>query len=152
MSGGFLFAMSEIRYEIPPDFQSVIISGKLDLIEYSTRSYKLRLTAGLVLQGSIDESLLDPEQLRTFGGKKVTIKGTLFFRPSGAPRHIEAQVIRPYAEQDSLFTTLPDKENIAGMVSELRRNYKGASVLNEMWGQWPGDEPIEQLLELLRKD
>ncbi len=136
---------------VTPEPQAVIITGKLDAIEHSTRSYRVRLPQGATLSGGIDESLLNPEKLRTLWGKEVTIKGIMHYRASGKARFIEAQVIRPYEEQDSLFQAAPQQRSVSEAVGDLRKRYYGTNVLQDIWGKWPGDEPIDELLDLLRK-
>jgi hypothetical protein len=146
-----IHTLQEIRRHTP-DTQTVVLTGALDLIEHSTRSFKLRLPDGTTILGRIDETLLTEEDLRNYWGKEVTVKGELYFRSSGTPRFIEATFIRQFEQQDVLLSGLPQTKSIQETVAESRKRYQDATIFSELWGEWPGDENIQDLLRLLKKE
>lgn len=133
-----------------PEPRAFMISGMFDVIEHNRRRFHLVLSNGELLPGTIDAEYLDVENMRQFWGKKVTIKGTIHFRPSGKPRLIEAQVIKPMEEGEEVFETLPQEPSQIELLSSARDAAAARQGwLKEVWGKWPGDEPIEDLLAAL---
>lgn len=136
-----------------PEPRAVVISGQFDVIEHNKKRFHLVLSNGESLLGTIDPSFLSIEQMRQFWGKKVTIRGIVHFRPSRKARLIDAQVIKPMEEGEEVFATLPQEQTEADFVKETREKFEPRrGWLKEVWGKWPGDEPIEDLLNALQKN
>lgn len=133
-----------------PEPRAFMISGLFDVIEHNRKRFHLVLSNGESLLGTLDTEHLDVEHMRQFWGKKVTVKGIVHFRPSRTPRLIEAQVIKHMEQGEEVFETLPQEPSqieFAESVRETAAAQKG--WLKEVWGKWPGDEPIEDLLAAL---
>ena len=43
-------------------------------------------------------------------------------------------------------------KSLVGIVREIRKKCSGKSPLREIWGKWPGDESIDEILAALRKN
>ena len=131
-----------------PEQRAFVISGLFDVIEHNKKRFHLVLTNGESLPGTIDA-----EHMRQFWGKKVTIKGLVHFRPSRKPRLIEAQVIKPMEEGEEVFETLPEEPSQIEFLNSVRETAAARQGwLKEVWGKWPGDEPIEELLAALNSN
>lgn len=133
-----------------PEPRAFVISGLFDVIEHNKKRFHLVLSDGESLPGTIDTEHLDVEQMRQFWGKKVTIKGLVHFRPSRRPRLIEAQVIKSMEQGEEVFETLPQEPSQIEFATSVRDSAAAKKGwLKEVWGKWPGDEPIEDLLAAL---
>lgn len=133
-----------------PDPRSFVISGRFDVIEHQKKRFHLVLGNGETILGTIDTEHLDVEHMRQFWGKKVTIKGLVHFRPSGRPRLVEAQVIKAMEQGEEVFETLPQEPSQIEFLNSVRETaVTREGWLKEVWGKWPGDEPIEDLLAAL---
>jgi len=136
-----------------PEPRAFVISGLFDVIEHNKQRFHLVLSNGESLPGTIDAENLDLEHMRQFWGKKVTIKGIVYFRPSRKPRLIEAQVIKPMEEGEEVFETLPEEPSQIEFLNSVRES---AAVrqgwLKEVWDKWPGDESIDDLLAALNNN
>ena len=133
-----------------PEPRAVVISGQFDVIEHNKKRFHIVLSNGESLLGTIDSKHLGVEQMRQYWGKKVTIKGLVHFRPSRKPRLIENQVIKAMEQGEEVFETLPQEASqieFVKLVKETAVAQKG--WLKEVWGKWPGDEPIGDLLAAL---
>jgi hypothetical protein len=136
-----------------PEPRAVVISGQFDVIEHNKKRFHLVLSNGERVLGTIDPAFLGIEQMRQFWGKKVTIKGTAHFRPSREPRLIEAEVIKPMEEGEEVFDALPREQSEAEFFKTVREKFEPQKGwLKDVWGKWPGDEPIEDLLTALAKN
>ena len=129
-----------------PEARAVMVSGHFDAIEHSKRRFRLMLSNGEVVLGTIDPTFLSVEDLRQFWGKKATIKGIAHFRPSGRPRLVEAQVIKIMEEGEEMFDVLPEVQTEATFLKSIGEPIAFTGWLRDVWGKWPGDEPIDELL------
>lgn len=132
-----------------PEPTAFVISGQFDMIQHSSRRFHLLLSNGHVIPGTIDRDILNVENMREFWGKKVTIKGLVHFNPGRKVRLLEAQTIKPAEEGEEIFEKMPaPPKPIALFETDLHKLSVGPA-LEEIWGKWPGDEPIEELLSSL---
>jgi len=134
-----------------PEPRALVLAGELDTIEHSRRRFLLRLSDGQTIPGTIDPEFLDVETMRQWWGNRVTIKGLVHFRPSRKVRLLEAQVIKPMAAGEEVFDHLPESLTTIEMFEELRRQAPSGSPLTEVWGKWPGDESVEEILAALKE-
>jgi hypothetical protein len=135
-----------------PEPAAFVISGQLDMIAHSSKRFLLRVAASQAIPGTIDEKSLNLENMREFWGKKVTVKGTVYFRPSGSVRLVEAQMIKVAEIGEEVFEKLPSPRYARELFEALPKPAVAReSSLTAIWGQWPGDEPIDELLALLRE-
>jgi hypothetical protein len=133
-----------------PEPQAFVVSGLLDEIERSNRRFHLLLSDGRVIPGRVDEEFMTVEGLRDLWGKPVTIKGVVYFKPSGKVQLLEAHMVRPTETGDEIFNEMPVADASPDLfdTSHLKPGY--VSPFKEIRGMWPGDESIEQILEALR--
>ena len=132
-----------------PEATAFVISGQFDMIQHSNRRFHLLLGNGHVIPGTIDRDILNVENMRDFWGKKVTIKGMVHFNPGRKVRLFEAQTIKPAEEGEEIFEKMPaPPKPIALFETDLHKLSVGPA-LEEIWGKWPGDESIEELLAAL---
>jgi hypothetical protein len=151
--------MNRVRYKISkiqtrkpaiPEPQTVLVSGFFDTIEHSRKCFQLTMKTGEIIKGRIDEGTIDMEQMRKFWGQPVTIKGVLHFKAAGKPRFLEAQAITAWQEGDELFNSISVPQSALQILAQVKTEISGRNVEAEIWGKWPGEESIEQLLETLK--
>jgi hypothetical protein len=138
----------ELKAEIPEPI-AIVISGKFDVIQHRSRKFHLVLSNGQVILGTLDPDILNVEDMRKFWGKKVTIKGILHFNPSRKVRLLEAQSLKLAEEGEEVFEQLPSQGKPLTLFDFEIQKLDANPVLKEIWGQWPGDESIEELLAAL---
>lgn len=129
-----------------PEPTALVISGQFDMIQHSSRRFHLLLSNGHVIPGTIDRDILNVENMREFWGKKVTIKGRVHFNPGRRVRLLEAQTIKPAEEGEEIFEKMPAPSKPIALFEMDLHKLGFAPALEEIWGKWPGDEPIEELL------
>lgn len=148
----------EKRLRLIPAPRAVVVSGHLDEIGHGLRRFRLVMGGGS-LQGRLGHDNLDVELLRPLWGKRATVQGIVHFKSNGQPRFIEARRISPRAEGDKILETVPMAEIGGGQVTDVLTEsaragsaYTGSTKAIRrvdpmvLWGAWPGDEPIEELL------
>ncbi|HCE45446.1 MAG TPA: hypothetical protein DET40_18050 [Lentisphaeria bacterium] len=130
-----------------PDSQAVIISGHLDKIAHSRKKFEISVKDGKSIPGRIDEEYMSVEDLRNLWGKKVTVKGMLHMKPSGNIRLLEAHMLKIMDDSEEIFETVPLIKTESDLYqqhlipSENKKNW-----INEVWGKWPEDESIEEIM------
>lgn len=132
-----------------PESRKIILSGKIDVIEHKNGRFKLNLENGETIQGEIDRQLLDLEIMRDHWGRKVTVRGSADFKANGKMRFIKADLLKPFDEYETPFEDYLIYEDSKEIVNQIIREKPKVSPLKEIWGRWPGDETIEQILEEL---
>jgi hypothetical protein len=129
-----------------PEPQAFIISGRLNAIEHSRKKFQLVLDDGKIIPGRIDEDFLTAEEMRTLWGKKVSVRGQVYFKPSGSIRLIDAHLLKPMELGEEVFSMAPCIQTEAAFVRDYAQPDSTQNWPKEIWNQWPGDESIEELL------
>lgn len=132
-----------------PESRKIVLSGFINVIEHFAGRFKLNLENGEKIQGAIDKELLDLEIMRNYWGKKVTVKGLADYKPNGKIRFIKADLIKLFEEREKLFQEYMAFEEPRDILYKVSRTQIDISPLKEIWGKWPGDETIEEILEAL---
>jgi hypothetical protein len=148
LSGKTLERVGELRAEIPEPIATVI-SGQFDVIQHSRKKFYLALGNNEVIPGTIDPEILNVEQMREFWGKKVTIKGIVHFKPGRGVRLFEAQTIKLIEAGEDVFDRSPVSPKAGLLFDSEIQKLSVAPALKEIWGEWPGDESIDELLAAL---
>ena len=139
-----------IEAEIPEP-QAIALAGSFNLIEHTSRRFELILDDNKKISGRIVSSYVDVEQMRRLWGRKVTLKGTAYFKPSGCVRLVEAEMIKPFEHGEEVFQSIPEPKMPIELISKLKKKYGRKSPLMEVWGKWPGEESIDEILGALKK-
>jgi hypothetical protein len=131
-----------------PQPQEVRITGQLDMIRRSTRSFGLQLDDGTEVNGVL-ENADEVDQMREFFDKRVLILGKAIYRPSGSLLRIDAHAIEHGEGQPSIFSRIPP--SLSRRVSQTRKVSAGQGwdSLSSYFGGWPGDETDEQWNEMM---
>lgn len=130
--------------------RAFIVSGRLDQIEHDAAKFRLVVNRSSSLLGKLVGETLDVEFLRSLWGEQITVEGVVHFKHNGQPRLIEARRIRGCMDGDSVFKELPAVEAPPrrGLTADETRRGRSADFM-KLWGTWPGDEPMEELLAQL---
>ncbi len=133
-----------------PEPRAFIVSGRLDEIKHGNGRFRLVVAQGSALLGRVDPTSLDVEALRPLWGKHATVEGIVHFKVNGQPRLIEARRISGHQGGDNVFEEMPSVEvKESHSLFPVPRKEVAAFDPIELAGAWPGDEPIEDLLEQL---
>ncbi len=132
-----------------PESRKIILSGYIDVIEHYAGRFKLNLESGEKIQGEIDRSILDLELMRDYWGKKVTVRGMADYKPNGKIRFIKADLLKPFEESEKVFEEYMMFEEPRELVYQISKNKPEISPLKEIWGKWPSEESIEEILSEL---
>lgn len=132
-----------------PEPSTCVVSGQFDMIQHSNRRFQLLLSNGHVIPGTLDRESLSVENMRGYWGKKVTIKGMAHFNPGRKVRLLEAQVIKPAEKGEEIFESMPSPAEPLTLFESDLQQFNVGPALQEIWGKWPGDESIEELLAAL---
>lgn len=143
-------ARIEERLKNIPPSRAFIVCGRLDRIEHHAGRFRLIVNGDSFLLGRLVRESLDVESLRSLWGEQTTIEGMVHFKNNGHPRLIEARKIRKRMEGDTVFEEMPSAEipTTRGLTVAEEREARSADFMR-LWGAWPGDEPIDELLAQL---
>lgn len=133
-----------------PKPQTIVTSGFFNMIEHNKRRFQLKLENGKTVNGIVDPEWIDPEHMRRFWGQKVTMKGKGHYKPSGNLRSIEAQFIQSFENGDEVLQHIPGSQKQFKFTDDYFTEKNSNKILKKIWGKWPGDESIDELLEALQ--
>jgi hypothetical protein len=143
--------IDNLRKSIPLP-QAVLVSGFVNMIQHSQKSFELAFENGGTVRGRIDDQLIPIETMRRLWGKKVTVKGVLHYGASGKPRMLEAQSIETSKAGDEILESVHAVRESSEWLTGLKPALEETQMVSSIWGKWPGDESIEELLGALRED
>ncbi len=129
-----------------PEPQTLVVSGKLEQITHKTGQFLLELPGGAQLRGRAHPEFLSAEEMRELWGKKVSVKGPVHFKPSGAARFLEAEILKIMEPAEEVFERLPIAVQLEAPFAGVVQAARIPVEISEIWGQWPGEESIEELL------
>ena len=132
-----------------PAPKAFVVSGTLDEIRHRKRCFRLLIPEQGSLLGQLDATGPDAVALRPLWGERVVVEGVVHFRADGRARIIEAYRLARCRESDDMFEELslmatPGRSPLLPMERQAR-----SADFMTLWGAWPGDEPMEYLLEQL---
>lgn len=132
-----------------PASRAFIVNGRLDEVTDEGR-FRLLVNRDSPLFGRLTGGTPRIEALRFLMGGRVTVQGMVHFEADGQPRVIEARKIRRHVEGDDIFEEMPSADVPENPVFTPDQEQRAHSFdLMTLWGTWPGDEPIEELLARL---
>lgn len=136
--------IEELKNQTPAP-QVVVLSGTLDIIKHSDTKFYLLVENGRKIPGYLDPDFVEVENLRDLWGKHVTLKGRLFYNSANKPKYVRASLIREKAKGEQIFSLTQSLPFEGVQIA----HHKGQNLAS-LWGQWPGDESIEVLLQALK--
>jgi hypothetical protein len=134
-----------------PEPRAFIVRGTLDEIRHSGGRFRLLMDNGVQLLGRLHAEFLSGESLRPLWGHPATVEGMVHFKLNGQPRFIEARKISAPTEGDDVFSSLPmvpSRLQQESLFPELTNKWRDADPM-ALWGAWPGEEPVEELMAQL---
>jgi len=134
-----------------PKSNTVVVAGFFNLIEHSNRRFQLKMENGKTINGIMDPSQIDLEHIRELWGKRVTIKGKANYKPSGNIRNIEAQLVQAFESGDEIFQQVPGAQKRFEFAEKFLTEKSSSKALKKVWGKWPGNESIDDLLIALQQ-
>ena len=139
-----------LKEQTPPD-HAVVVAGTLERIGHSDRAFELITDDGRRIRGTFRLEARSKERLRGLWGEQVTVQGMAHYAPSGQVRALDATSVRVYESEDRYLVEAAESDlNLFMPGDELPRDT--GNTLREIWGAWPGDETIEELLDALRSN
>lgn len=134
-----------------PRPRQIRLTGMLDMIRHSTRSFGLKLEDGTEVRGVL-ETHEQTEGLKQFLGRKLLVLGKAVYRPSGKLLRVDAEGFGTGEGQPLLFAKLPPPRvsRPAPVRAKLPAYQRQVPAF---FGTWPGeetDEDFERMLQELR--
>jgi hypothetical protein len=140
--------IDKIKIQIPEP-RITVISGFFNMIEHSHRQFQLNIIDDETINGELDPKYIELEDMRQLWGKRVTIKGEANFKPSGKIHFLNAHVVRAFEKGDEILEKVPVIQKSFKFAEDLMKKKNAGSVLKKIWGKWPGDESIDEILRQL---
>lgn len=128
-----------------PEPQEIIINGVLDELKYSKLRVTIATSDGPII-GILSDSF-ETEEISKYWGKTLTISGRAHYRPNGRMSLVYIEKIFEPSDADKYFSKISRKETVEQQIVRQQKQLKYKNHINEIIGQWPGDESIEEILK-----
>lgn len=139
----------ENLYKETPKPENIIIHGTIDEMKYS-RSQLVLLTKEnerlVVMQKNKDNI----EEVKSFFGRTITIKGKAFFKPGGQLSYVEMESFSEPKSGDEFFSKKPQQLPVQQQIAIQLKAGKKNNPLDDIFGKWPGTETEEEFKEMLK--
>ncbi len=135
----------------PPPRQ-IRLTGMLDMIRHSTRSFGLKLDDGEEVRGVL-ETHEQTEELKQFLGRRLLVLGKAVYRPSGKLLRVDAEGFETGEGQPLLFAKVPPPRESRPALVRAKLPAHQRQGVPAFFGTWPGeetDEDFERMLQELR--
>lgn len=148
ISGDEIARIGEVKVKIP-ESRTVALSGFFNMIEHDHRRFQLKLNNEQNVDGYLDPKFIDIEDMRPLWGKRVTVKGRALFKPSGRIQSVDVQKVRVFEVGDEILGNFPQAQGQFKFSEEFIRKQNAQAALKKVWGKWPGEESMDEILEAL---
>jgi hypothetical protein len=135
-----------------PQPRQVRVTGVLDVIRHSTRSFLLKMEDGTEVRGVL-EAREQTDELKQFLGKKILVLGRAVYRVSGMLLRIDADGFESGEGQPRLFAKVPTAREVRPALVRIKRTLHQQQGVPAFFGTWPGeetDQDFERMLAELR--
>lgn len=133
-----------------PQSRQVRVTGQLDMIRHSTRSFGLRMDSGEEVHGVLTTpELLD--SLKERFGRRVMVLGRAVYRPSGRLLRIDAAGVEPGEGVSELWAKAPPPQAKRPATVRVRPADVGKRGVAAFFGIWPGDESDAEMADAVRQ-
>ncbi len=122
------FKRIKVREDNTPDPAPIILSGRVELLQYSKSKITILSEEGRTLNGFLAPDLIDGEASRWWG-KKVTISGIAHYRPSGRMAFVEVERMFEPGAKDEYFSKPPRRETVE---QQLERQLQQKGNINQL--------------------
>jgi hypothetical protein len=142
------FEKIKLLDERTPDPQNVVVNGIIDILEHSKSKITVKTE-----QGNLYGNLTQKEQqdkVIDFWGKDATIYGIGHFKPNGKLAFVEIERIYESTPEDKYFSKIPFIETTEQQIQKQLSKNPAKNWMEEIAGQWPGDETDEEFEQLLK--
>ena len=138
----------QLSFEVPVP-REVLVTGILDMVRASTRSFEIRLqdsnkALGVLVEGEMDSLL-------PLFDKPIIVQGKAVYRPSGRLLRIDALSVASCGEISPTLSKIPPPDMRTFSTKKIRKHQTPKSGVNVFFGTWPGNETDEELLQALEE-
>ncbi len=139
----------EQLYKSIPAPQKTTVAGEVDEMKFSKEQVILKTDDNqrVIIVVKKDQF----EYLKEFFGKEILIEGMAHFKPGGQLSYIQME---KFDTADShlmkMFSKKPHKMTLQQQIALQLREGKKPGPIDEIFGKWPGDESLDDLLNMLK--
>lgn len=137
-------------YKSIPSPQKTIVAGVIDEMKFSREQVILTTTDKKKIVVVVNKSMF--QELKEYFGKEVAIIGMAHFKMGGQFSYVKMERFSEANERlIKLFSKKPQKMDIQQQIALQLCEGKKRNPLPDIIGKWPGDESLDELLQILKE-
>lgn len=137
----------ENLYKKIPTPQKTVVTGIVDEMKFSREQVILTTADNKKIVVEVAKDLF--RELKEYFGQEIAIQGMAYFKPGGHLSYVKMESFGNADKAAKMFSRKPHKMTVQQQIALQLREGKKRNPLEEIAGKWPGEESLEELMELL---
>ncbi|MCS6824910.1 MAG: hypothetical protein NZ529_11510, partial [Cytophagaceae bacterium] len=140
----------ETFFKTIPQPQKTVVAGVIDEMKFTREQVILTTADNKKIVVLVTKELF--QKLKDFFGNEIAITGMAHFKPGGQLSYVKMETFHEADERlIKMFSKKPHKMNMQQQLALQLRESKKANPLPDIIGKWPGEESVDELLEMLKE-
>lgn len=138
----------ESLYKSIPSPQKTIVAGIVDEMKFSREQVILSTNDHKKIVVVVAREMF--QELKEYFGQEIAINGMAHFKPGGQLSYVKMESFGEAGPAGRLFSKKPHKLTIQQQLALQLREGKKHNPLEDIAGKWPGEESLEELMEIIK--
>jgi hypothetical protein len=138
----------ESLYKSIPSPQKTVVAGVIDEMKFSREQVILTTADHKKIVVVVAKDLF--QELKEYFGQEIAITGLAHFKPGGQLSYVRMESFGDAGKATKFFSKKPHKMSMQQQIALQIREGKKRNPIDDIIGKWPGDESLEDLMQMLK--
>lgn len=138
----------ESLYKSIPSPQKTVVAGVIDEMKFSREQVILTTADHKKIVVVVAKDLF--QELKEYFGQEIAITGLAHFKPGGQLSYVQMESFGDAGKATKFFSKKPHKMSMQQQIALQIREGKKRNPIDDIIGKWPGDESLEDLMQMLK--
>lgn len=138
----------ENLYKTIPLPEKTMVAGIIDEMKFTREQVILNISDNKKIVVLVAKELFN--ELKEFFGQEITITGLAHFKPGGSLSYVKMESFGTGGKATQLLSRKPGKMSMQQQIALQLREGKKSNPIDDIYGQWPGEETDEEFEKMLK--
>lgn len=138
----------ESLYKSIPSPQKTVVAGVIDEMKFSREQVILTTADHKKIVVVVARGLF--QELKEYFGQEIAITGLAHFKPGGQLSYVRMESFGDAGKARKFFSKKPHKMSMQQQIALQIREGRKRNPIDDIIGKWPGDESLEDLMQMLK--
>lgn len=139
----------ESLYKSIPSPQKTVVAGVVDEMKFSREQVILTTADHKKIVVVVAKDLF--KELKEYFGQEIAVTGLAHFKPGGQLSYVQMESFGDARKATKFFSKKPHKMSMQQQIALQIREGKKRNPIDDIIGKWPGDESLEDLMQMLKE-